>query len=196
MNKRNQTLVVHLLEMLVGLHLVGVVSVELGWNVGVYGVQRGRLLRCVRGDDYSVMSVATKPLVGIAESREAPLGRGHLEVLVGRLVAEALLASTVGVLVGYSQVLVAVGVQVVLLALTFGGRLSARPLIVHAFYYRALTRTGLWAQCLIERTRRDIARVNVKEVVAIIRTHYGIISRKLENFERIKFERREDGKQW
>lgn len=123
--------------MLIGLHLVIAVSVDLGWNVAVYGVLRGCLLCCVRSDDYSVMRVAAGSLVGISESRKAPLRDGHLEVLMGRLI-ETFLVLTVLILINYSQMLLAMCVHVVFLVFTVTGRLSAVPLIVRAFNNHAL----------------------------------------------------------
>lgn len=123
--------------MLIGLHLVIAVSVDLGWNVTVYGVKRGRLLCCVRCDDYSVMRVAAGSLIGISKSWKAPLRNRHLEVLVGRLV-EVFLVLTVLILVNNSQMLLAMSIQVVFLVFTVAGRLSADPLIVRAFDHHAL----------------------------------------------------------
>lgn len=123
--------------MLIGLHLVIAVSVDLGWNVAVYGVQRWCLLCCVRSDDYSVMRVAAGSLVGISKSRKTPLRDGHLEVLMGRFV-KIFLVLTILILINYSQVLLAMDIHVVLLVFTVTGRLSAVPLIVRAFNNHAL----------------------------------------------------------
>lgn len=130
--------------MLIGLHLMIAVSVDLRWNVTVYGVQRGCLLCGVWGDDYSVVRVAARSLIVISESRKTPLRNGHLQVLMGLLV-KTFLILTVLVFVNNTQMLLTMGIQVVFLVFTFAGRLAADPFIVRAFNHHTLARTGLWA---------------------------------------------------